>query len=111
MAKPIPYNLLIHSAVLKNEVQTDTWQTPTATTETELKRIRIEPSSKLVSSNQNEHVRLSALLFFDLVNSQPKNVEFNQGQKVIFKNKEYTIETIEILPDESKEHHYEIGLI
>lgn len=111
MAKPIPYNLLIHSAILKTVNDTDGWQTPTATTETELKRIRIEPSSKLISSNQNEHIKLSALLFFDLINSQPKNVEFKQGQKVIFKNKEYTIETIEVLPDESKEHHYEIGLI
>lgn len=108
--KPIPKKILIHSAELKT-VTKDEWQEETLTLVAVLKNIRIEPASKLVTDKQNRQTTLSAYLFYDCRNSNPKNVEFTHGQKVLFNNKEYTVETIEPLYDGNKLHHYELGLI
>lgn len=107
---PIPKRLLIHSATLKS-VTEDKWQGQTLTTVAELKHIRIEPTSRHITDKQNRQINLTALLFYDIIASSPKNVDFAQEQKIIFNGKEYTIETIEALYDESKLHHYELGLI
>lgn len=106
----IPKNLLIHSAVLQS-VTEDKWQSETTENIAELKKIRIDPSSKLVTSNDNRQITLSAVLFFDLRNSRPMNILFEHGQKILFGGNIYTIETIEKLYDDKKLHHYELGLI
>lgn len=109
--KPIPKALLIHSAVL-SEINTDnTWQEENKTTVAELTRIRIDTQSKLVATKDNRQITLSATLFYDCKNSSPRNAKFKQGQKVLWDNAEYTIETIEPLYDGNKLHHYELGLI
>lgn len=106
----IPKNLLIHSAVLQS-VTEDKWQSETTENIAELKKIRIDPSSKLVTSKDNRQITLSAVLFFDCKNSRPYDISFEHGQKIVFQGTEYTIETIEKLYDNSKLHHYELGLI
>ena len=106
----IPKNLLIHSAVLQS-VTEDKWQSETTENIAELKKVRIDPSSKLVTSKDNRQVNLSAVLFFDLRNSRPMNILFEHGQKILFGGNIYTIETIEKLYDDKKLHHYELGLI
>lgn len=106
----IPKNLLIHSAVLQS-VTEDKWQSETTENIAELKKIRIDPSSKLVTSKDNRQITLSAVLFFDLRNSRPMNILFEHGQKILFGGNIYTIETIEKLYDDKKLHHYELGLI
>lgn len=108
--RPIPKYLLIHSAELKS-VEYDKWQSETSSKITELKNIRIDASSKLVTDNQNRQISLSAVLFYDCRSSRPRKVEFSHGQKVIFNGREYTIEIIEPLYDKNKLHHYELGLI
>ena len=107
---PIPKNLLIHSAMLRT-VSEDKWQSETVQTTAELTKIRVEPSSKLVTAKDNRQVSLSAVLFFDCKNSRPCDVNFKHGQKIVFQGTEYTIETIEKLYDNSRLHHYELGLI
>lgn len=108
--KPIPKNLLIHSAQLA-EISKDEWQNETQKPLADLQHIRIEPSSKLVTDKQNRQITLSAVLFFDCKNSRPKAVEFSHGQKIVFNSMEYTVETIELLYDGKKLHHYELGLV
>ena len=76
-----------------------------------IKKIRIEPCSRLVTAKDNRQVSLSAVLFYDCKNSRPKNQIFSQGQKVIWNGTEHIIETIEPLYDDNKLHHYELGLI
>lgn len=106
----IPKNLLIHSAVLQSSAE-NKWQSEIRETIAELKKIRIEPSSKLVTSKDNRQITLSAVLFFDLRNSRPAGISFKHGQKILFNGNTYTIETIEELFDNRKLHHYELGLI
>ena len=67
--------------------------------------------SRLVTAKDNRQITLSALLIYDCKNSRPKNVQFEQGQKVVWNGIEYVIETIEPLYDGAKLHHYELGLI
>ncbi len=87
------------------------WQNQTLQTVADLKFVRFEPLSKLVTSKDDRQITLSAVMFFDIKNSRPKNVTFYQGQKIEFNNVEYTVETIETLYDNQKLHHYELGLI
>lgn len=109
--KPMPKNLLIHTADL-NAVTTDKWQAETLTLLATLSKIRIEPMSKLVTDKQNRQITISAMLFYDCtVSKMSKSATFAEGQRVVFNGKKYTIETIEPLYDEKKLHHYELGLV
>ncbi len=108
--KPIPKKMLIHTADLKS-ITHDIWQTETLSLISRLKNIRIEPCSKIVTDKQNKQLTLSAVMFYDCRNSYPQNINFVHGQKIVFNDKQYTIEVIEPLYDGTKLHHYELGLI
>lgn len=109
--KPIPKRLLIHSAELKAVNADNSWQEEETKTIANLKYVRIEPSSKLITAKDNRQVTLAATLLYDCRNSRPTGVGFIQGQKVIWNGIEHVIETIEPLYDSGKLHHYELGLI
>lgn len=109
--KPIPKILLIHSAKLKKVSTDNTWQDEELVDIAELKKIRIESCSRLVTAMDNRQITLSAVLFYDCKHSRPKNLIFRQGQKVIWNGIEHIIETVEPLYDGGKLHHYELGLI
>lgn len=109
--KPIPKNLLIHSAELISVSEKDQWQEEHAGESKHLEKIRIEPISRLVTAKDNRQITLSALLIYDCRNSRPKNIQFEQGQKVMWNGIEHVIETIESLYDGGRLHHYELGLI
>ena len=108
--KPIPKRLLIHSATLKG-VTRDAWQSETLAPIAALTHVRIDPSAKLVTDKQNRQVTLTAEMIYDCRNSSPRDTAFTEGQKVLFAGREYTIETIALLYDEEKLHHYELGLV
>lgn len=109
--KPMPKALLIHSAKLLEVSTENTWQSEETAEIATLKNIRIEPLSKLVTAKDNTQVTLTAVLFYDCKNSRPSGVAFKQGQKVVFNGVEHIVETIELLYDGQKLHHYELGLI
>lgn len=109
--KPMPKALLIHSAKLLEVSTENTWQSEETIEIATLKNIRIEPLSKLVTAKDNTQVTLTAVLFYDCKNSRPSGVAFKQGQKVVFNGVEHIVETIELLYDGQKLHHYELGLI
>ena len=51
---------------------TDGWTASDPEILTELKNIRIEPSSKVIRDKNNVEWQLAAVLFFDCKNSSPK---------------------------------------
>ncbi|MBQ4345503.1 MAG: hypothetical protein IJC75_00020 [Oscillospiraceae bacterium] len=107
--KPIPKELLLHTATLQTVTQ-DAWQSDTITNTVTLTKIRVEPSAKLVSDKQGRQITLSAALLYDCRSSRPKGVQFSQGQRILFEGKQYTIELIEPMYDGRRLHHYELGL-
>lgn len=109
--KPIPKMLLIHSATLLTVSNDNQWQEEQTETTKFLKKIRIEPSSRLITTKDNRQVTLLAVMFYDCKVSRPQNVSFQHGQHVLWNGIEYKIETIEPLYDGRKLHHYELGLI
>ena len=108
--RPIQLSLLIHSATLRHPIALDAWQN-VVYTDTELKHIRIEPCKKVSHKKDSTEVTLSSVLFFDCVNSRPRSVSFEVGDKLIFDGAEYTVLTAKALYDGCKLHHYEVVLV
>lgn len=109
--RSIPKNLLIHDVMLSKVEEKDRWGKETEGEGTELRHVRMEPSSKIVRDKNNAEVQLSAVLFYDCKNSSPKGVEFREDDKIAFNGQKHRIQTIEPLYDGKKLHHYEIGVI
>lgn len=110
--KPIPHSALPHNIVLRAPGQTDAWDGETERSAgTEIRYVRIEPSSKLVSDTQNRQIQLSALLFYDCTNSTPRGISWKQGQKITFNGQPMTVQVVEPLYAAQALHHYEIGLV
>lgn len=109
---PIPRAVLPHTVTLNVPGQTDVWGRETdRTMGTEIRYVRIEPSSKLVTDTQNRQIQLSALLFYDCTNSIPRGVAWKQGQRITFNGQRFTVQVVEPLYGARELHHYEIGLI
>lgn len=106
--KPIPKTLLIHSAKLL-EITEGMWQEESEKKIAVLKNVRVEPAGKMIVTNDNRSVTLSAVLFFDYRNSSPR-VEIKCGNYIIFERQKYRIETVERLYDRARLHHLEVGL-
>lgn len=108
--RPIPVRLLIHSAQLRHPSGVDRWQKPTYE-DTDLARVRIEPSGKVIRTKDNTELQLASMLFFDCRNSRPSGAVFQPGDIIVFGDLTYTIRTVEQMYDESRLHHLEVGLI
>lgn len=109
MVKPIPRRLLIHTATLSN-VMANAFQAESLQTVSVLQHVRMEPSAKLVTTKDNRQINLAATLFFDCRNSRPSSVQFSVGQRITFAGAVYRIETVEPVYDDTRLHHYELGL-
>ncbi len=109
MVKPIPRRLLIHTATL-SDVTLSAFQSESLRTVAVLQHVRIETSEKLVITKDNRQISLAATLFFDCRNSRPASVQFTVGQRITFSGAVYRIETVEPVYDDTRLHHYELGL-
>lgn len=109
--RPIPKKSLIHSATHKYNPSKDSWGKITYADEQNLTRIRVEPTSKRVLNKDNTEIQLNSLMFYDCVNSKPKGISFIMGDAIVFGSTTYTVVSIEPLYDNSKIHHYEVGLV
>ena len=107
----IPKSLLIHQAMLHRKVSEDRWGKEQMDEGQILSDIRIEPSNKIIRDKNNAEVKLAALMFYDCKNSRPKNVFFKEDDIIIFQGLKHKVQTVEMLYDRSKLHHYELGLI
>ena len=109
--KPIPKRLLIHTAILYQRVNVDKWGKGELNGGQMLSDIRIEPSEQIIRDKNNSEIQLAATLFLDCRNSQPADISFKVDQIVDFNGQKYQIKTVEPLYDNSKLHHYEIGMV
>ena len=112
--RPIPKKLLIHTVKLHKRINEDAWGKGQLDAGVELSSVRMEPSSQIVRDKNNAELRLSAVLFFDCRNSEPRGMKFNSDNVddiVIFNGEKHMIKAVEPLYDERKLHHYELGLI
>ncbi len=109
--RAIPKKLLIHSAILRTKESEDKWGKTTPSSDKKLNHVRVEPSSRHIVTKDNRQINLSATLIFDIKNSTPKKQEFCVGDRIIFDNKEYSIEYIDKLYAMKKLHHIEMGLV
>ena len=103
--KPISKKLLIHTVTLYKKISTDKWGSEKLDTGQTLSNIRIEPSKQIIRDKNNAEVQLAATLFYDCRNSRPSDVSID------FNGQKHQIKTVEPLYDNSKLHHYEIGMV
>lgn len=108
--KPIPKHLLIHRATAIKRENADMWNNITDKTVAQLENVRLEPSSALTVTKDNRQVKLSAVLFFDCVNSKPAGFDFSDTDIIEALGGRYEIISVDKLYDEKKLHHYEVGL-
>lgn len=123
MIRPIPKNLLIHSAYLITEFSPDKWGKPSDSEMVQLEHVYFENSAKHIIGGNGEAVQLAAVLFFDCRNSSPADIQFAMkddtvnGKRVVLQNvsfegRLYTVQTVEALyADRNRVHHYEVGLV
>ena len=109
--KPIPKRLLIHTATLYQRVNVDKWGKGELNGGQAMSNIRIEPSKQIIRDKNNAEVQLAATLFYDCRNSRPLNMTFVVDQIVDFNGMKHQIKVVEPLYDNSKLHHYEIGMV
>ena len=108
--KPIPKKLLIHTAAAIEKGEPDMWGKCEDVERTELSFVRVEPSSSLRISKDNNQVQLAAVLFYDCRNSQPAGYDFSHVDKVEYDGQQYNILSVKRLYDEAKLHHLEVEL-
>lgn len=109
--RPIPKNLLIHEVMLHRSQSKDRWGKTELDRGAHLERVRLEPTSKIVRDKNNAEIRLSAIMFYDCKNSLPRDISFAEDDIIIFNRQKHKIQTVELLYDEQKLHHYELGLV
>ena len=108
--RAIPKKLLIHKGELLEEAKGD-WGPADPIHLANLEKIRVESSNKIISDKNNVELRLEALMFFDCKNSRPSGQTFQEDQIYDFNGQKYRIVSVELLQDEDKPHHYEIGMV
>ncbi len=109
--KPIPKKLLIHTVTHAKEQKKDRWGKTELADEQELKRVRLEPTSKIVRDKNGAEVQLAATLFYDCKNSRPQGMVFAIDGTILFNGEKYSVQLVEPLYDGERLHHYELGLI
>ena len=110
--KPIPRRLLIHSVVWASNPQGDGWGGRKGTP-VNVEHVRVEPSSKLAQTPENEKVTLSAVLIYDGTNSTPKGLDWTAALRteVTFNGRKYTVVEAAPFYDARRLHHWEMGLL
>lgn len=109
MVKPIPIQLLIHSvqyeAFKGNDPFGDEWEEAITLT-----NVRVESPTTLQRTATREDKVVQAVLFYDCTLSNPKNIHFNEKDKIIFNNKTMYVKTVDPIYGFTL-HHYELVLV
>ena len=109
--RAIPKELLIHTVTLHVVLGKDRWGKAELDSGTEVDKVRLEPSSKIVRDKDNAEIQLAATLFYDCRNSRPREVVFAEDNIVTFNGQKFRVVSVEPLYDGRKLHHYEMGLV
>lgn len=109
--KPIPKNVLIHTCTYEKYVESGNWTGGDQFSDAiELTSVRIEYNKNYKKSANAEDNLYKAMLFFDVVNSNPKEVDFVIKSKVTFNGEEMRVVSVSPIYATNL-HHYELGLI
>ena len=110
---------MTHSATLKAVATTDRWGNATYT-EYELRKVHIQPTHEVTKNATDKSVNLKSVMFYDPRVSSPvvdwselqRSSELANGQmKVAYNGMDYTVWSIDLLPDdEGRLHHVEVLL-
>ena len=131
--RPIPRQLLPHTVTLKKVSGTDTYNKKTFSPILDITKVRVEFKKERRTATNGEHKNFDVVLvFYDKVNSITKypitwdecpfawdempmywngtfnDFEFVEGDVMVYRNKEYTIDKVDELWVDNKFHHYEI---
>ena len=107
--KAIPKRLLPNEVKYKKRVSNS--RGVTYETSIPLKYVKIEENKKYYYSQNGRELISSAMLFYDLVNSDGLSEQPTVDSKIEYNDKEYKIIDVEILRDErDTPHHYEMTL-
>ena len=119
MLKPIPARIMRSTATVKACTGLDRYQNPTYAEYT-VKKVHIQPTNEIRKTASNTDCTLRAILFVDKRHSTPDidwwslfeaAHEIGGDMKVVVKGVEYTVFTVEVIPDDTDGvHHLEIGL-
>lgn len=120
MLRTIPRKIMKNSATLLAPNTVDRYGAVVSTSYG-LTKIHIQPTHSVVKSKDDKEVRLNAVLFYDPRVSKPA-VDFqalqtsadekNAQLKVVYGGLTYTVELVDLVPDdEGQLHHIELGLV
>lgn len=119
MLRPIPAKIMRSTATVKACTGLDLYQNPTYSEQT-VKRVHLQPTNEIRKAADNTERTLRSILFADNKNSTPtidwwglfKTAHEAGGDvKVIVRNVEYTVFSVDELRDDTDcFHHWEIGL-
>lgn len=107
---PIPLNFLPHTIDLYKKIGDDRWGEKYIEEPIIIENVRLEHSTKLMKDKTGLEIQLKGILYFDNVNSKPKDAIFNVNDKIKFNGNEYTVKLIRPIVA-IKPHHLEIGLV
>jgi hypothetical protein len=110
LSQPIPVALLPHNVTLKTS-KTQGIFTDGDYDETEIYNVRIEVSEKTRQSGSSELRTRGAKLYYDTVNSTPKDMEFKTGQLIVFGGDTFKIDAVRGVMSANKIHHYRVEMI
>ena len=120
MLPPIPAKILKSTATVKVCSGVDAYQNQTYTEYT-VKRVHIQPTNEIRKTTDNTDCVLRSILFVDARTSTPfldwfalLQTAHNLGGdiRVVIRNEEYTVLTVDALRDDSDLlHHFELGLV
>lgn len=118
MLKPIPAKIMRSTATVKACTGLDRYQKPTYDTYT-IKKVHLQPTNEIRKTADNTDCTLRSILFADNRNSTPLDWlsifitahKMGGDVKVIVREEEYTVFTVDELRDDTDAfHHWEIGL-
>ena len=120
MLKPIPSKILRSTATVKACTGVDRYQNQTYAEYT-IHNVHVQPTNEVRKTPNNTDCTLRSILFVDARKSTPFidwDAIFTAAQekagdvRVIIRNVEYTVQSVDALRDDTDMlHHYEIGLV
>ena len=120
MLRPIPARILRSTATVKVCTGTDTYQNQVYGEQYTVNHVHLQPTYRIVKTKDNTDHQLDSTLFVDRRHSSPrlnweklleKAHEKGGDMRVIVRNVEYTVVTVDELRDDTDRlHHWEIGL-
>lgn len=111
LIRPIPRLALVNDGELLKAASVDGWGKTTFAEPVKLRYIRVTPVSSRQFSLSGDLPQISAVLYFDRVNSLPKNAVFDTGDTLKTCGREYKVKTVKKFYGASgKVHHLEVEL-